>query len=117
MSRYQPKKIVTGPLLIARYFSVCVLGLVLLGSPVSQVHAEQAKANPHSAIVTVTVNVNTASVSDLAEALIGIGMKKAEAIVQYREQHGPFTDKQQLLNIKGIGEATLRKNNSVIMLK
>ena len=105
------------PLKIAQLFSVFILGLILVGSPASRLHAEQTKADDVSVIVSVTVNINSASVNDLAEALLGVGIKKAEAIVEYRDQNGPFTDKKQLLNVKGIGEATLRKNSNVIMLK
>ena len=62
------------------------------------------------------MNINTDSAEEIAAALIGVGMKKAEAIVEYREQNGPFTAKSQLANVKGIGEATLEKNLSVIEL-
>ena len=118
MNKFQIKKLVILPLPrnIPQLFSVLILGLILMGSPVSHLYAEQTKAEDLSAIVSVTVNVNSASVNDIAEALLGVGIKKAEAIVEYREQNGPFTDKKQLLNVKGIGEATLRKNSSVIVL-
>lgn len=105
------------PFKTSQLFSVFILGLILIGSPASRLHAEQAKADDASAIVSVTVNINSASATELAEALVGVGMKKAEAIVEYRDKNGPFTDKNQLLNVKGIGEATLKKNSSVIMLK
>ncbi len=105
------------PLKIAQLFSVFILGLILVGSPASRLHAEQTKVDDVSAIVSVTVNINSAPVDELAEALLGVGINKAQAIVEYRDQNGPFTDKNQLLNVKGIGEATLRKNSSVIMLK
>ena len=98
------------------FFSVLASGLLLLASLVNPLHAEEAKVNNLDAIVAVTVNVNAASVNEIAEALVGIGTKKAQAIVDYREQNGPFTDKNQLLNIKGIGQATLDKNRSSIML-
>lgn len=63
-----------------------------------------------------TLNINTASADEIAKALSGIGEKKAEEIVRYREANGPFKDKTELLKIKGIGEATLKKNESVIVL-
>lgn len=62
------------------------------------------------------LNINTASAEEIAAALDGIGAKKAAEIVHYREANGPFKDTAELLKIKGIGEATLKKNESVISL-
>ena len=41
---------------------------------------------------------------------MGIGATKAQAIVAYREEHGNFASVDELLEVKGIGEATLEKN-------
>ena len=57
-----------------------------------------------------TVSINQASAEQLAEALNGVGLKKAEAIVRYREQNGPFTDIEQLQEVPGIGLALLERN-------
>ncbi|OOF83983.1 competence protein ComE [Rodentibacter ratti] len=56
------------------------------------------------------LNINTATASEIQKSLIGIGAKKAEAIVQYREKYGNFTTAEQLLEVQGIGKATLEKN-------
>ena len=53
------------------------------------------------------VNINTATASEL-ETLPGIGPAKAEAIIQYRTEHGPFQHVDQLLEVPGIGEKTLQ---------
>ncbi|MBK9664640.1 MAG: helix-hairpin-helix domain-containing protein [Gammaproteobacteria bacterium] len=45
----------------------------------------------------------------LADALQGVGLKKAEAIVAYRNEHGPFKSVDDLVNVKGIGEKSLEK--------
>ena len=63
------------------------------------------------------VNINQANAEQLAESLQGVGLKKAQAIVQYRKQNGAFRSKDDLLNVKGIGAETLEKNNSDILLK
>ena len=63
------------------------------------------------------VNINTASAEEIADALTGIGLSKAQAIVAWREQHGKFSDASQLTEIKGIGEATLAKNSERITLE
>jgi competence protein ComEA len=56
-----------------------------------------------------TVNINTASAEELSQ-LSNIGPSKAEAIVSYREQHGPFRSVQELTNVAGIGERTVEIN-------
>lgn len=48
------------------------------------------------------VDINKASVQEL-ETLTGIGAAKAEAIVKYREEHGNFMKKEDLVQVKGIG--------------
>lgn len=100
---------------IAQLFSIFTIALILMGSPVDSLHAEQVSSASSSS--AAAVNINTATSAELAEALNGIGAKKAQAIVEYRNQHGPFTDANQLLNVKGIGEATLSKNSEAIVLK
>lgn len=52
------------------------------------------------------INVNTATATDL-EALPGVGEVIAQAIVDYRTENGPFTSVDQLLDVSGIGDATL----------
>ncbi|MGL4828915.1 MAG: ComEA family DNA-binding protein [Vibrio sp.] len=66
--------------------------------------------------IIITVNINTASAEELATLLKGIGIKKAQAIVDYREANGPFASIDDLTNVKGIGEATVRNNATRILL-
>ena len=54
------------------------------------------------------ININTASVREL-QKINGIGGERAKSIVAYREENGGFRSADELLNIKGIGEATLEK--------
>ena len=56
--------------------------------------------------VVTLVNVNTATAEEL-ETLTGIGQSLAQAIIDYRAEHGDFTAAEDLLNVKGIGEAKL----------
>ncbi|MDW8479060.1 MAG: ComEA family DNA-binding protein [Xanthomonadales bacterium] len=62
------------------------------------------------------VDINRADASELAAALVGVGMKKAEAIVAHREQHGPFKSADELVKVKGIGLATVERNRDRILV-
>ena len=66
--------------------------------------------------IEITVNINTATAEELSALLQGIGDKKAQEIVQYREQHGLFKKPDDLANVKGIGDATVEKNRKRIEL-
>lgn len=67
--------------------------------------------------VEAPVNINTADAATLAEVLTGVGASRAEAIVRYREQYGNFLDVYELANVKGIGERTVERNASRIVLE
>ncbi|WP_242403711.1 ComEA family DNA-binding protein [Paenibacillus pini] len=61
------------------------------------------------------VNVNTAQVSQLMN-IPGIGEKKAQAIIDYRTQHGPFRQVSDLDKVKGIGPKLLDKMKPYVQL-
>lgn len=62
------------------------------------------------------VNINTADAKAIADALNGIGIKKAEAIVTYRKEKGLFKTPEDLLNVSGIGAKTVQKIKADILL-
>lgn len=64
----------------------------------------------------VVVNINQADAQKLADVLVGVGPARAQAIIDYREQHGPFTTLEQLMNVTGIGPATLERNRALLAL-
>jgi competence protein ComEA len=55
-----------------------------------------------SGLACAAVNLNTATKDELI-ALPGIGPSKAQAILDYRSQHGPFKSVEELKDVKGIG--------------
>jgi competence protein ComEA len=52
------------------------------------------------------ININSATAAEL-DSLSGIGPTKAQAIVDYRDENGPFRTVDDLLNVPGIGPKTL----------
>ncbi|HFB65299.1 MAG TPA: hypothetical protein ENJ60_07130 [Aeromonadales bacterium] len=62
------------------------------------------------------VSLNNGDAQTLATVLKGVGLKRAEAIVSYRKDHGPFKAIEDLANVKGIGVATVEKNRARISL-
>ena len=65
----------------------------------------------------ITVNINEADAETLVEVLDGVGMSRAKAIVQYREGNGRFYSAEELSAVRGIGMATVTKNESKIKVK
>ncbi len=62
------------------------------------------------------VDLNTASVEQLAETLHGVGEAKAEAIVAYRDENGGFEHIDELVNVRGIGLRTVDRNRDRITI-
>ncbi|AEH33549.1 COME operon protein 1 [Vibrio anguillarum 775] len=93
------------------------LGLLLLSIvlPLSPTLAEEKVVETHQGI-EITVNINQASAEEIATLLKGIGLKKAQAIVEYRQQNGDFKTKEDLSLVKGIGAVTVRQNAERIIL-
>lgn len=63
------------------------------------------------------VNINTADAKTLAANINGVGNKKAEEIVQYRDKHGPFKSADDLTKVKGIGPSLIEKNRDILLVK
>lgn len=68
------------------------------------------------AVETGTVNINSATVEEFS-TLNGVGPAKAKAIIEYREQIGEFKSIEELVMVKGIGEATVNKNKEKLTLE
>lgn len=63
------------------------------------------------------ININTASATEIAAALSGIGPAKAQAIVDYRTEKGSFVSVEELVQVPGIGPATLERNRDIIQVE
>ncbi len=62
------------------------------------------------------VDINQADAQALAAGLKGVGAKKAQAIVEYRNTHGRFKTADELAGVKGISLKTIEKNRDNIEL-
>lgn len=90
---------------------VLLLGLIPAFTPLSLYAADVAVTSQ-----VQVVNINHADAATLAAKLNGVGLSRAEAIVRYRENYGPFLHIDDLLQVRGIGQATIDKNRDRISL-
>ncbi len=56
------------------------------------------------------VNINSADAQTMAKHIQGVGLKRAQAIVKFREEHGPFKSVDELTQVKGIGLKLVEQN-------
>ena len=101
-------------------FSLFVLFIGLYSFTLPSYAADKTATKVAAKTVQVdkaTININTASAQQLADQLVGIGISRAADIVAYRKDHGPFHSANDLAAVKGIGERTVKRNQSKIRLK
>ena len=65
--------------------------------------------------VFASVDINNADAKSFA-ALKGVGSKKAEAIIAYRDANGCFSSLESLTKVKGIGKKTIQRNKENLVL-
>ena len=81
---------------------VPLVGEELLESEISLVLQQKSQSNDG------LVNINTADES-LLMTINGIGPAKASAIIKYRDEHGPFSSPESIMDVSGIGKKTFEK--------
>ena len=65
-----------------------------------------------SQVYSDPVDINSADAETLASSIDGVGERKAQAIVEYREANGPFARVDELANVRGIGTKTVDSNRN-----
>ena len=95
--------------------AIVVSLLLALSLPALAVEVDAVKDAANTQVEN-RIDLNTADVTQLQE-LKGVGPKTAQAIVQWRDSQGPFTNVDQLLAIKGIGEKTLAKMRDSLVVQ
>lgn len=101
----------------------------LAAEPVAKSQATQTKAENSGAAQSKAtlpakisddegtgVSINSASAEDLARVMNGVGLKKAQAIVSYREEYGPFKTVDDLKQVPGMGSSLVERNPAVLTL-
>ncbi len=104
------EKIISVSLSVVAIVIISLVGMILLKmetadhSVIMKPEKEYIEVDAHKTEQqNVLININTAPPEELV-LLPGIGENKAKAIVAYREQT-PFTTKEEIMNVKGIGES------------
>ena len=77
-------------------------------------YAADTSQDTPTEVAIIYVDINNDSAEKISDLLNGIGLKKAQAIVDYRTEFGPFSSVEDLLDVPGIGPATLEKNRAAI---
>lgn len=106
-------------MLKAQFSSLLFALLACMSLAVSAAEVPSNQTSPTETVQVAEaakVNLNTADAATLERELLGIGQVKAEAIVAYRDEHGSFASVDELLEVKGIGEATLEKNRDKLSI-
>lgn len=74
----------------------------------------------HASVVSKPIDLNKADVSSLIGSFKGIGKKRAEAIISYRDSHSGFKSLEELAEVKGFGQnfvtANREKLNEVFVI-
>ena len=109
-----------GLLLLAALFLICMVFLFArtetggdTGTYTITTREAAEEVVPETAL---PVNINTATAEEL-DVLPGIGPALAGRIIAYREEHGPFTEVEELLEVSGIGEVVLDGLRDQIVLE
>jgi competence protein ComEA len=71
---------------------------------------------PMNVLATDQININTATATQL-QSVKGVGEKTADKIIAYREQHGQFTNVNELCKVQGIGEKSIQKMSGQLCIK
>lgn len=100
---------------IGKTISTILFGLFLVSGQ-SQVLMAKEQTPKQTVAKLSTVNLNSANAKEIASVLKGVGLKKAAAIIAYRNTHGDFKAIEEIASVKGIGVATIAKNHNRIKL-
>lgn len=101
-----------------KIYLLLVIPLFVFISNLSILHANPIKREPAGNVTKSSssensiskISINIADAEMLASHLVGVGLKKAKAIVEYRQKYGPFTSPSQLAEVPGFGPTLVKQN-------
>lgn len=103
-----------------RLIFITFVGLIiLLGFALEKGYSEQDAAVDQVSqrrVIDFPIDINVASYEDLLQ-IPGVGPAKARAIIQFREQNGPFRTIDDLVKVSGIGKVTAQRISSFVKLE
>ena len=101
-----------------RLVGLAALVAITIQSPVvtAAVSSDDDSPSAYSEVANKRIDLNSASIEQLT-SLPGVGNAKAQAIIKYREEIGPFLEVAQLTQVKGIGEKMLSKIQQYVEVK
>ena len=88
---------------LGKKLTIVLIMAVVVGTTIGPVLAQQQ----------AKININTATAEELS-ALKRVGPSYAQRIVDYREQHGPFQQPEDIMKVQGIGIKTFEVNKDII---
>lgn len=83
---------------------------ILLSFFVMSLPLHAAQPTPQPSKSTARIDLNTVDVTKLTGSFKGIGQKRAEAIIAYRDSHKGFKSIEELAEVKGLGQKFMEKN-------
>ncbi len=110
-----------GPTSQASFASINLASPLRDGQLIILASTDDSTAQPNSISLTpvtssTAININTATAPEL-ESLPGIGPSLAASIIAFRQEHGPFTEIEDLLAVSGIGPAKLEKIRPFVIVR
>ena len=98
---------------MTRMITAALLALVLGVSTAAAQSPSRPGTTKETTAVEAQVNLNTATPAQL-ETLPGVGPAMAQRIVEYRQKNGGFKKIEDLMNVRGIGEASFLKLKALV---
>jgi competence protein ComEA len=90
-----------------------LLSFFVLSPPLQAINPSVANIPSQSASAANNpINLNTADVKTLSKSMKGIGVKRAQAIVTYRESHQGFKSVEELAQVPGLGKNFVEHHKS-----
>ena len=91
-------------------FIAVVLSLCVVAIPVQAVSNPKIPPATKTETVSNKIDLNKADLSTLTGSFKGIGKKRAEAIIAYRDSHHGFKSLEELAEVKGFGQHFIEVN-------